>query len=41
MKISEKVVHLRRLGVTYDDIAGRLGINIWMAKRAARWGKSR
>jgi hypothetical protein len=41
MKISEKVVHLRRLGMTYDDIAGRLGVNIWMAKRAARWGKSR
>lgn len=39
MKISEKVVHLRRLGATYDDIAGRLGVNRWMALRAASLGK--
>jgi hypothetical protein len=37
--ISEKVLHLRRLGVTYTSIAERLGVNLWMAKRAARWGK--
>jgi hypothetical protein len=41
MKISEKVEHLRRLGVTYDDIAVRLRVNVWMVKRAARWGKTR
>jgi transcriptional regulator len=38
MKISEKVLHLRRLGMSYTDIATRLGTNLWMAKRAARWG---
>ena len=38
MKISEKVLHLRRLGMTYTNIAERLGINPWMAKKAARWG---
>jgi len=39
MKISEKVLHLRRLGMPYANIADRLGINPWMAKKAARWGK--
>jgi len=38
MKISEKALHLRRLGMTYTNIAERLGINPWMAKKAARWG---
>ena len=38
MKISEKVLHLRRLGMTYTNIAEHLGINLWMAKKAARWG---
>ena len=38
VKISEKVLHLRRLGMTYTNIAERLGINPWMAKKAARWG---
>jgi len=38
MKVSEKVLHLRRLGMTYTNIAERLGINPWMAKKAARWG---
>jgi DNA-directed RNA polymerase specialized sigma24 family protein len=40
MKISEKVLHLRRLGMTYASIAERLGVNLWMAKRAARLGKA-
>ena len=40
MKISEKVLHLRRLGMTYPDIANGLGGNLWMAKKAARWGKT-
>ena len=40
MKISEKVLHLRRLGMAYVTIAERLKINLWMAKRAARWGKT-
>ena len=40
MKISEKVLHLRRLGMSYPSIAERLGVNLWMAKRAARWGKT-
>jgi DNA-binding CsgD family transcriptional regulator len=38
MKISEKVLHLRRLGMVYAEIAERLGCNLWMAKKAARWG---
>jgi hypothetical protein len=38
MKISEKVLHLRRLGISFASIAERLGVNLWMAKRAARWG---
>jgi hypothetical protein len=38
MRISNKVLHLRRLGMTYTNIAERLGINPWMAKKAARWG---
>jgi len=38
MRISDKVLHLRRLGITYTNIAERLGINPWMAKKAARWG---
>jgi DNA-binding CsgD family transcriptional regulator len=41
MKISEKVLHLRRMGMTYTSIAERLGINLWMAKKAARWGNIR
>ena len=40
MKISEKVLHLRRLGMPYATIADRLKINLWMAQRAARWGKA-
>jgi hypothetical protein len=40
MKISEKVLHLRRLGMSFSSIADRLGVNAWMAKRAARWGKA-
>jgi hypothetical protein len=40
MKISEKVVHLRRLGMSYTSIAEHLGANIWMAKKAARWGNT-
>ena len=39
MKISEKVLHLRRLGMAYSKIAEHLGVNLWMAKKAARWGK--
>ena len=39
LKISEKVLHLRRLGMTFASIAGHLGVNLWMAKKAARWGK--
>ena len=38
MKISDKVLHLRRLGMEYTKIAERLGVNVWMAKKAARWG---
>jgi len=38
MKISEKALHLRRLGVAYSNIAEHLGVNPWMAKKAARWG---
>ncbi|MFZ2223133.1 MAG: hypothetical protein WAV26_00450 [Candidatus Deferrimicrobium sp.] len=36
MKISEKVLHLRRLGMSYASIADHLGVNLWMAKKAAR-----
>jgi hypothetical protein len=39
MKISEKVLHFSRLGMSYADIAHHLGVNLWMAKKAARWGK--
>ena len=39
MKISEKVLHLRRLGMPYANIAECLGVNLWMAKKAARWSK--
>ena len=39
MKVSEKVLHLRRLGMTYASIAERLGINLWMAKKAVGWDK--
>jgi hypothetical protein len=39
MKVSEKVLHLRRLGMPYTSIAERIGVNLWMAKRAARWAK--
>jgi hypothetical protein len=38
MKISDKVLHLRRLGMTHTNITEHLGINPWMAKKAARWG---
>jgi hypothetical protein len=38
MKIAEKVLHLRRLGMAYTNIAEHLGVNMWMAKKAARWG---
>jgi len=38
MRISDKVLHLRRMGMTYTNIAERLGINPWMAKKAARRG---
>jgi hypothetical protein len=41
VKISEKVLHLSRLGMAYVKIAERLGINLWMAKKAAWWGKAR
>ena len=40
MKISEKVLHLRRLGMSYTRIADRLGVNLWMAKKSAHWGKT-
>jgi len=40
MKISEKVLHLRRLGMTYADIAEHLRVNVWMAKKAARGGEA-
>jgi len=40
MQVSEKVLHLRRLGMSYTSIADRLGVNLWMAKRAARWAKA-
>ena len=40
MKISEKVLHLRRLGMPYGNIAERLGVNVWMAKKAVRWARS-
>jgi len=39
MKISEKVLHLRRLGIPYAIIGERLGINRWQAMRAFRWAK--
>ncbi len=39
-KKSDKVLHLRRLGIPYANIAERLGINVWMIKKAARWGKA-
>ena len=38
MKISGKVLHFRRLGMSYTSISERLGVNLWMAKKAARWG---
>jgi len=41
MKISEKVLHLRRLGMDYASIAECLGVNLWMAKKAAHWGNTR
>jgi hypothetical protein len=40
MKISEKVLHLRKLGMSYTSIAERLRVNLWMAKKAARWWNS-
>ena len=39
VKISVKVLHFRRLGMSYTSIAEHLGVNLWMAKKAARWGK--
>jgi hypothetical protein len=39
LKISEKVLHLRRLGMTLASIAEHLGVNLRMVKKAARWGK--
>ena len=39
VKISVKVLHLRRLGMSYTSIAEHLGVNLWMAKKAAWWGK--
>jgi len=41
MRISDKVPHLRRLGMTYTNIAERLGINPWMAKKSARWSNTK
>ena len=38
MRISDKILYLRRLGMTYTSIADRLGVNPWMAKKAAQWG---
>ena len=40
MRISDKVLHLRRLGMSYARIADRLGVNLWMAKKSAHWGKT-
>jgi hypothetical protein len=40
MKISEKVFHLRRLGMPYAAISERLGVGVWTAKRSARWGRT-
>jgi hypothetical protein len=40
VKISEKVLHIHRLVMPYAEIAERLRINLWMAKKAARWGKT-
>ena len=40
IKISNNVLHLRRLGMTYPAIANRLGVNLWTAKKAAPWGKA-
>lgn len=40
MNIFEKVLHLCRLGMTYTSIAERLGVNLWIAKRATHWGKA-
>ena len=40
IKISEKVLHLRRLGMSYASICEHLGVNRWTALRAIRWGKT-
>jgi len=40
VKTSEKVLHLRRLGIAFPGIAERLGVNPGMAKKAARWGNT-
>jgi len=40
IKIAGKVLHLRRLSMAYTSIADRLGVNLWMAKRATRWAKA-
>ena len=29
-----------QVGMEYTGIAERLGVNVWMAERAARWGKT-
>ena len=41
MKFSEKILHLRRLGMTYARICECLGVNRWMALRTVRWVKTR
>jgi hypothetical protein len=38
MRISDNVLHLRWLGMSFTGIVECLGINPWMAKKAARWG---
>ena len=40
MRISDKVLHLRRLGMSYIRIADRLGVNLWMAKKSVHRGKT-
>jgi hypothetical protein len=40
MRISDKVLHLRRLGMEYAKIVERLGVNLWMAKRGTHLGKA-
>ena len=40
VKISEKVFHLGRLGMTYATISESLGVGFGMVKRGARWGRT-